>query len=49
LEEKSDTKLLTPDDEIIKERLARKIRLPLNKDQRKKKLDDMGLKNIDEL
>jgi len=40
-----ETQLLTPEDEIIKERIANKIRLPLSEQQKKKKIKDMGLKN----
>jgi len=42
----SETKLLTPEDELIKERIANKIRLPLSEHQKKKKIEDMGLKNV---
>jgi len=41
-----ETQLLTPDDEIIKERIARKIRLPLSEHQKKKKKEMMGLKKV---
>jgi hypothetical protein len=43
-----ETQLLTPEDWIIKDRLARKVKFPMSENQWRKKLEMMGLKQIGE-